>query len=320
MALSLSLLRHLFAGHAHLDLLCELSAEAAEHERAAHQDALRSRDETIAALKQALELARAGGGGGAGFVTRAEADAQERAGVAGYRKAHAFDPFARMQPLRHAPSEGSTASGGGVGGGVVSGASSPTSSTQSSKRAFKAAVAEFYGLACADSPDALVDMLGERRAFHEVELAHVWPASYQDFGPYAREMALPGDFFTQPRNYLLLPKDLHQAFDSARVCLIPCSAGIRVRVLRPEGLCARVAAMDGALLHLPHAADSPPRVPFKRILGWMAWLAKGARDLAPEAEQDMSEALEASGSAEGNTALRSLVATAERSGYRSGTA
>ncbi len=49
------------------------------------------------------------------------------------------------------------------------------------RKEFKASVAEFYGLACADSPNELMDMLGMRRPFNEVELAHLWPASYQDF-------------------------------------------------------------------------------------------------------------------------------------------
>jgi hypothetical protein len=162
-----------------------------------------------------------------------------------------------------------------------------------------------------------MDMLGMRRPFNEVELAHLWPALYQDFGPYASQMALPGEFHSNQRNFLLLPKDLHQAFDSAKVCFIPCSAGIRVRLLRPEGLCAHVVALDGQLLHVPSAAATPPRVPFKRILGWMAWLAKGASVLAPAAELEMNEALGASGSAEGNVALQSLVDTAARSGWDS---
>ena len=108
------------------------------------------------------------------------------------------------------------------------GAQQPLTATQRDRRALKASVAEFCGLACAGNPNELVDMLGVRRPFQEVELAHLWPASYQDFGPYAAEMALPGDFNTSERNFLLLPRDLHQAFDSARVCFIPCSAGIRV--------------------------------------------------------------------------------------------
>jgi len=280
-----------------------------------------SQEVAIKALQQALEQAKALGGGGGGgggdgggaIIALADAEAMARAAVAEYRKVHSFDPFARMHPVRPAtPSEGSSRSGG---------ASSPTASAKDSKeqrRAFKASVAEFYGLSCED-PHKLVDMLGVQRPFQEVELAHVWPASYQDFGPYAREMALPADFHLKQRNFLLLPKDLHQAFDTARVCFIPCSAGVRVRVLQAEGLSASVLALDGTLLHLPLAAADSTRVPYKRVLGWMAWLAKGRRTLAPQAEQDMSEAMGASGSAEGNAALKTLVASYERSGYRSGT-
>jgi hypothetical protein len=314
MAIPVYLLKKLFEGHANVDIVCQLSTEAAaatERERelsAAAAEALRG---TIVALQQALELARGGGQ----LMTRAEADALARAAVSDYRKVHALDPFARMHPVRSAtPSEVSARSGSGGGGG-----SSPVAFTQRERREFKASVAEFYGLACADNPNELVDMLGVRRPFNEVELAHLWPATYQDFGPYAVEMALPGDFHANQRNYLLLPKDLHQAFDSAKVCFIPCTAGIRVRVLRSEGTCAHVKELDGTLLHLPSATASPPRVPFKRILGWMAWLAKGASALAPAAEKEMSEALGASASAQGNAALQALVETAKRTGYKSGT-
>ena len=265
-----------------------------------------------------------GGGGGGGEVgsalmTRAEAEALALKAVNEYRMVHSFDPFARMHPVRSAtPSEASAASGSGGGGGGGEDAPSSPAAAQRIRWAFKVSVAEFYGLACADNPTVLVDMLGVLRPFHEVTLAHVWPASYQDFGTYAAEMALPGDFHGNVRNFLLLPEDLHKAFDSAKVCFIPCSAGIRMRVLRPEGLCARVAALDGVLLHLPGAAASPPRVPFKRILGWMAWLAKGANVVGPATELEMSEALGASASAEGNAALQSLVGTAQRTGYRVG--
>ena len=46
---------------------------------------------------------------------------------------------------------------------------------------------------------------------------------------------------------------------------------------------------------------------------------QGASVLAAAAELEMNESLGASGSAEGNVALQSLVDTAARSGYRSGT-
>ena len=119
---------------------------------------------------------------------------------------------------------------------------------------------------------------------------HLYPAFCQDLGPYAKEMALPEGLHAMQRNFLLLPRDLHQAFASASVCFIPCSAGVRVRVLQAEGLSASLLALDGTLLHLPLAAAASPRVPYTRVLGWMAWLAKCKRTLAPLAEQGASPA------------------------------
>jgi len=244
------------------------------------------------------------------MVTQAEAEALARKRVLEYKRIASYDPFPRILPYSPStPSERSTASGSG--GGAPISASPPSKE----RKALKEAVAKFYGLSCDDDPNVLVDMLGVRGPFHKVELAHIWPASYQDFGSFARDMALPGDFFFNPRNYLLLPRDLHEAFDGAKVCFIPCQAGIRVRVLHREGISERVAALDGTLLHLPHSAATPPGVPYKRILGWMAWLAKGFRILTPESEEEMREALGASGSSEGNAALTSLVDAAALSGY-----
>ena len=74
-------------------------------------------------------------------------------------------------------------------------------------------------------------------------------------------------------------------------------------------LCTGLGA--AAALQLPQAAPFP--VPLHFVL------AKGASALAPAAECDMSEDLGASASAEGNAALRLLVDTTARAGYRSGT-
>jgi hypothetical protein len=127
MALPENLLRHLLAGHATVDLVCQLSAEAAaaaERERklsaeaatAAERAAERERAVlrgTIAALERALELAVGGGGGSSGggggggavgsaLMTRAEAEALALKAVNEYRMVHSFDPFARMHPVRSA--------------------------------------------------------------------------------------------------------------------------------------------------------------------------------------------------------------------------
>lgn len=317
------LLRTLLEGHPNLDLVCQISrddiegqqreraglVDAMQREREALQQVIEKSSQTVSALQQALSMARTGTAGVvsgervAGFmVTQAEAEALAQKRVLEYKRVASYDPFPRILPHSPStPSERSTASGSG-GGAPIS--ASPTSKE---RKALKEAVAKFYGLSCDDDPNSLVDMLGLRNPFHKVELAHIWPASYQDFGYFARDMALPGDFFINPRNYLLLPRDLHEAFDGAKVCFIPCQAGIRVRVLHGEGISGRVAALDGTLLHLPNSAATPPGVPYKSILGWMAWLAKGFRILTPESEEEMREALGASGSSEGNAALTSLV-------------
>jgi hypothetical protein len=172
------------------------------------------------------------------------------------------------------------------------------------RRASKASVAAFYGLAVADA-DILRDMLGYKHYFSEATLAHLWPASYANFSAYAREMALPPDFYTHPRNFLLLPRDVHEAFDAGLLGFVPSRDVIVVRVFRRERLSPGVAALDGTLLHLPRAAEG--RVPFKRTLGWFAWLAKGAAVVPEHVQAELEGALCASASNAGNAALAGLV-------------
>ena len=73
MAIPEYLLRNLLAGHANVDIVCRLSADAtaaAERATAAAERATEREREalmsTIAALQQALELVKAGVGGGGG--------------------------------------------------------------------------------------------------------------------------------------------------------------------------------------------------------------------------------------------------------------
>ena len=172
---------------------------------------------------------------------------------------------------------------------------------------FKRSVADFYGLLHAD-PNKLVDMLGVERRFDEVTLAHIWPASYGDFGDYAREMALPVDFHTQPRIFLLLDRELHVAFDDGRVAFLPSRAGIKIRVLRREGLSDAIFALDGRVLHLL----KPDTTPFKRTLGWFAWLAKGATSCSSELLGELDSKFSASASEDGNRMLGLLVKKAVR--------
>ena len=203
----------------------------------------------------------------------------------------AFNPFARSHHSDTTSlSEGSSPSGRKANAEQV---------------AFKRLVADFYGLSLAD-PNKLVDMLGVERRFDEVTLAHIWPASYENFGDYARQMALPADFHKQPRNFLLLDRELHAAFDDGRVAFLPSRAGVKVRVLSPEGLSEAMRALDGRALHLPR----PEAAPFKRTLGWFAWLAKGASRCSEELLGELNASISASASADGNEALGLLVAKA----------
>ena len=151
-------------------------------------------------------------------------------------------------------------------------------------------------------------MLGVERRFDEVTLAHIWPASYGNFGDYAKEMALLVDFHTQPRNFLLLPRELHVAFDDGRVAFLPSRTGIKVRVLHPEGLSSAILALDGRALHLPR----PEASPFMRTLGWFAWLAKGASSCSGELLGELDASISASTSEDGNRMLGLLLEKACR--------
>ena len=185
---------------------------------------------------------------------------------------------------------------------ATSHSSAPLSPSRAERRAFKASVAAFYGLDHEGDAGTLTDMLGVARPCHEVTLAHLWPASYGNFGEYARDMALPAGFHEQPRNFLLLPRDVHEAFDKGLVAFVPKrDGGIVLRVLRPESLPALVVSLDGARLHLPSG-----KAPYRRTLGWFAWLAKGAVDVAPGVREELDEALDATDSPGGKVAARRL--------------
>ena len=89
--------------------------------------------------------------------------------------------------------------------------------------------------------------------------------------------------------------------------------GVRLRVLRPDQVDPAVAALDGKWLHLPRASETPRRVPYLRMLGWMAWLARGAHDVAAEVHTEMEQSLVASQSSEGNRKLVAALTKARAS-------
>ena len=209
----------------------------------------------------------------------------------------AFNPFARSHHSDIiSPSASST------------GSPSPTfDASKAERRALKLSVAEFYGLT-QDDRDSLKDMLGNVWRFDQVTLAHIWPESYHHFGDYAREMALPEDFHHNPRNFLLIPSDLHNAFDAGKVGFVPSKDAITIRIFRREGLIPAVLALDGLPLVIPK------EVPYKRQLGWFAWLAKSSSHVSEEVLGELNASLSASQSGEGNAALRELVDKAKRTG------
>jgi hypothetical protein len=250
-------------------------------------------------------IATSGASGGAGIDAATDAFISARVGAAlaaamtAARQIGSFDPFARSHHSDLTSTPGSVAG-------------SPTS--QAMRRAFKVRVAEYYGLNHADEPNSLTDMFGTRHNFSLVTLAHIWPESYKNFADFAREMALPIDFHLEPRNYLLLPKDVHDAFDDGKIGFIPARDKITLRVFNRDGLAEGVSALDGTRLRLPREHEG--RIPYKRTLGWFAWLAKGAMVVSPEVRAELEAAMNASASASGNGALKALVDKAAATSYK----
>lgn len=237
-------------------------------------------------------------GAPAGFLTREDAQLLIAQALDDARQVESFNPFARSH---HSDLTAATGALGAL-------ALSPSSKT--AERAVKVTVAAFYGLTDPD-PNYLVDMLGNRALFHEVTRAHLYPKSYQNFHEFASYLSLPAPFLTgtDPRNFLLIDKELHDAFDAGFVAFIPVPATeLTIRVFRPARVSARVAGLDGQRLRWPTTASQP----YRRILGWCAWLAKGAEPVDDAVGAELDAALDASDSFEGNTALKAAVEQALR--------
>lgn len=97
----------------------------------------------------------------------------------------------------------------------------------------KLAALHYYGLGDPHDIMHAVDMLGVRRPFKEVTLAHIIPDCYADLGQQG-DLALPADSTTNPRCFLLLPEVVHTWFDNDVVGFLPKSDGITLRVLNPS--------------------------------------------------------------------------------------
>ena len=138
--------------------------------------------------------------------------------------------------------------------------------------AFKQTVAEFYGLTSV-LPRSMVDMFGNVHFRRNVTLAHIWPASYTNWEDPRNELALPEGFHQEPRNFLLLLRDVHEAFDAGHIIFVPAPSHITCYVLPGKPVKKGLYKLHGKKLHLPrHDAGG---VPYKRQLAYFALRAKG---------------------------------------------
>ena len=145
----------------------------------------------------------------------------------------------------------------------ISVASSPDAvrfPSASDRAVFKREVAAFYGLEVKDDDSKLRDMLGNVSNFSDVTLVLIWPASYTNWGDRCSSLALPAYFYMNPRNFLLLPKPLHDAFDRGYVVFVPSKEHITIRVIRREKVTLEVSDVDTRKLAIPAAGKTPARL------------------------------------------------------------
>jgi hypothetical protein len=189
----------------------------------------------------------------------------------------------------------------------------------------KARVLDFYGLRVpGDATQSFTHLGGPAVGLKNATLAHIWPSSEADAAALlADELKLKPSFHLDPRNFLILPHDVHCAFDSGWLLLIPKNSTVPggetrviVRASRtsavvvhgdPSSIATRekrewLQSLDGTALSFKNDAR-----PFMRVLGWRAWTMR-CSPADDAASQDAAEASSDVGSvdAEGNVALRSL--------------
>ena len=218
------------------------------------------------------------------------------------------DRVDRFNPFLHSHhSDSATSPSGSL-------AASPTAE-RTARIKFKRRVAAYYGLATMD-PDTLKDMFGVERRFDAVTLAHVWPKALVDVARSLEgdeALALPPDFFNSPRNYLLLDKATHDAFDAGHIAFIPSRGAIVVHIFQPVTVrvSEQISRLAERQLVLPRAGEG--RVPFKRLLSWFAWLAKGLAIFPAQVVADLDASLTASASEEAAAPLKALLDDAVKS-------
>jgi hypothetical protein len=171
------------------------------------------------------------------------------------------------------------------------------------RKAFKERVAGFYGLQ-SRVPGFMTNMLGAFSREDRVTLAHIWPASYTNWADAERELSLPPEFYKEPRNFLLLPEDVHVAFDHGRIVFVPAATHITCFVLPGAAVNKRIRKLHGRRLYLPR--HDVGGVPYKRQLAFFALQAKGQAVVEQGVQAALDDALSASADASGNAAVHAL--------------
>ena len=201
---------------------------------------------------------------------------------------------------------------------------SARSADETARLELKLRTLRYYGLLVDDSSADKADwtahtMLDEPGApplpLAACTLAHLWPEELEALaGEIADELHLPDGFYTEPRNYLILPKDAHDGFDNQALLFLPASNGkISVRKWRLEDRSpaeeAGSAKYFGKELSWPNREAASPELPFMRLLAFRMMSASKERPAGEPAGvpgYEQRVALNASTLAEGNKAVRSL--------------
>lgn len=237
---------------------------------------------------------RTGGGGGPGVAEIVRMSTETAFAVLDKRAA-----LDRMDPFLHSHHTESVS--------VASSQAFPR--TTGERQGMKRQVAAYYGLRSEEG--YLVDMTGTRRETKDVQLAHIWPRSYQNWDAPCEHLGLPGGFYQDVRNFLLLPQNLHQAFDAGHVVFIPkpqevvdgvARRRILIQVIRHDKL---LAFPDVIALHNTHLHIPTPSLPYCRLLAFFALMAKKHVDVGLDTERLMRAAVDdGTDSAGGRSRLR----------------
>lgn len=143
-------------------------------------------------------------------------------------------------------------------------------------------------------------------------LAHLWPSELgKEASQIAEELHLPEGFYMDPRNFLILPRDLHEGFDNLALIFLPNRDGnIMVRKWQLEHRSLEEQEALGKYfdrqLMWPEKASVTPHLPFMRLVAFRMMCAKHKKPM--DDPQLFAAALNASVSSRGNEGVSELSA------------